>query len=229
MKRIKKLSEYEDTLIWMSYRYAISKHTIDANNHAYEIAKNSYYRLLLTPKRMQFMSKDINMEIQSKIAWFPISFKINNYYGCDKFGNTPLGLVFDFVNNENISNISQLNLYSNVDINIDNNGNVSYIKLNNNNTNLFELKLLDIEDLMNWQILSNIFDLKNHKFCKIFDNNEEKIVEYVNIYQKEQGNKLHYKQVKLDITKYLDNLSNNYIIDETYIIEDNLKLNIYNV
>ena len=119
MKRIKKLSEYEDTLIWMSYKYAISKHTIDANNHAYEIAKNSYHRLLLTPKRMQFMSKDINMEIQSKIAWFPISFKINNYYGWNKFGNTPLGLVFDFINNENISNISQLNLYSNIDIDID--------------------------------------------------------------------------------------------------------------
>lgn len=228
MKRIKKLSEYEDTLIWMSYKYAISKHTIDANNHAYEIAKNSYHRLLLTPKRMQFMSKDINMEIQSKIAWFPISFKINNYYGWNKFGNTPLGLVFDFINNENISNISQLNLYSNIDIDIDGNGNVSYIK-SNNNTNLFELNLLDIEDLMNWQILSNIFDLKHHKFCKILDNNEEKIVEYVNIYQKEQGNKLYYKQVKLDIAKYLDNLSTNYIIDERYIIEDNLKLNIYNV
>lgn len=228
MKRIKKLSEYEDTLIWMSYKYAINRHTIDANSHAYDIAKNSYYRLLLTPKRMQFMSKDINMEIQSKVSWLPVSFKINNYYGWDIFGNTPLGLIFEFINNENISNISQLNSYSNVDINIDNRGNVSYVKLNNN-ANLFGLKLLDIEDLINWQILSNIFDLKHHKFCKIFDNNEEKIVEYVSIYQKQQTDKLYYKKVKLDITKYLDNLSNNYIINEADIIEDNLELNNYNI
>lgn len=227
MKRIKRLSEYEDTLIWMSYKYAISKHTINANNHAYEIAKNSYYRLLLTPKRMQFMSKDINNEIQSKIAWFSISFKINNYYGWDKFGNTPLGLIFEFINNENITDISQLNIYSNININICNDGSVSYEKINNSNS--YALKLMDIEDLMSWQILSNIFDLKHHKFCKLNTNDKEQIVEYINIYQKEQGNKLHYKQIKIDINKYLENSHNDYIINECDIIEDNLQLNTYNV
>lgn len=227
MKRIKRLSEYEDTLIWMSYKYAINKHTINSNNHAYEIAKNSYYRLLLTPKRMQFMSKDINTEIQSKIAWFSISFKINNYYGWDKFGNTPLGLILEFINNENIKDISELNIYSNINVNVNSDGSHSYEKINNINS--YGLTLMDIEDLMPWQILSNIFDLKHHKFCKLNSGNKEQIVEYINIYQKEQGNKLHYKQVKIDINKYLEDLNNDYIIHESDIVEDNLQLNTYNV
>jgi len=227
MKRIKRLSEYEDTLIWMSYKYAINKHTINSNNHAYEIAKNSYYRLLLTPKRMQFMSKDINTEIQSKIAWFSISININNYYGWDKFGNTPLGLILEFINNENINDISQLNIYSNININVNSDGSHSYEKINNINS--YGLTLMDIEDLMPWQILSNTFDLKHHKFCKLNSGNKEQIVEYINIYQKEQGNQLHYKQVKIDINKYLEDLDNDYIIDESDIVEDNLQLNTYNV
>ena len=58
---VKMLSQYEEDCVWMSYRYCIGRHTIASQCHAGNIAWNAYGRL--TPERMQFMSEDINNEI----------------------------------------------------------------------------------------------------------------------------------------------------------------------
>ena len=97
-KRIKKLSDYEETLIWMSYRYAIGRHTIASCTHAGDIGQNSYDRLLLTPSRMQFMSKDINEEIERCLSFGPCTFRIDRYSGVNIEDISPLNIFYQFIN-----------------------------------------------------------------------------------------------------------------------------------
>lgn len=231
-KRIKKLSDYEETLIWMSYRYAIGRHTIASHSHAGDIAQNSYERLLLTPTRMQFMAKDINSEISSRLSWSSFNFRIDQYYGENRFGHSPLDLFYEFINSLNITDVQELGKYKDVHCYIDNfTGEVRYeTKLNEDDSKRY-VSFMDYEDYECWQTLAKVFDLKHHKFCKCIYNGEESIIEYVDIYRREMRDDglIKYEKVKMPIDGYLKNTYISTRINEDYIVEDNLQLNNYNV
>lgn len=230
-KRIKKLSDYEETLIWMSYRYAIGRHTIASNMHAGDIAQNSYERLMLSPARMQFMSKDINQEIASRLSWSNFNFRIDNYYGENRWGHHPLDLFYEFINSLHITDIQELGKYKDIHVYIDYmNGDVTYEpRLKEDNSTSY-VSCMDYEDLDCWQILSKVFDLKHHKFCRAIYNGEESIIEYIDVYRRVSGSEeIKYEKVKMPIDKYLNNPSISCRIDEKYIVEDNIDLNKYDV
>lgn len=233
-KRIKKLSDYEETLIWMSYRYAIGRHTIASCTHAGDIAQNSYDRLLLTPGRMQFMSKDINDDILRHLEWAPYNFTIDRS-GFSQEEIEPLNLFYQFINTLNIKSFNELNNIKRVET-VKTNGEVSFIVIyNEDGKESGYISSMDIDDLEPWQNLSSVFNLKNHKFCKTLYNGEEKIVEYVDVWRRKYGEDGHpseiirYEKAKMPIDSYLGNPSISTRINEEYIVEDNLNINNYNV
>ena len=230
-KRIKKLSDYEETLIWMSYRYAIGRHTIASCTHAGDIAKNSYDRLLLTPSRMQFMSMDINDDILHHLEWAPYNFTIDRSSGFSQEEIEPLNLFYQFINTLNIKNFNELNNIKRVET-FKTNGNISFnVIYNEEGKESGYISSMDIDDLEPWQKLSSIFNLKNHKFCKTMYNGEENIIEYVDVWHRKHGEDgypsevIQYEKVKMPIDSYLDNPSVLTSINEEYIVEDNLNTN----
>lgn len=62
----KKLTQFEEDCIWMSYRYCIGRHTITSNMHAGHIAQNCYDRL--SNERLEFMANDIRDSINFKLG-----------------------------------------------------------------------------------------------------------------------------------------------------------------
>ena len=61
------ISEFEETCMWMSYRYAIGRHTIAASMHANDIATHFFYRL--SNDRKEFTAFDIAREIDNDLRW----------------------------------------------------------------------------------------------------------------------------------------------------------------
>lgn len=61
------MSDFKETCIWMSYRYAIGRSSIASNMHALDIARNMDW----VPKnRWEFTGKDILREINGRIKWY---------------------------------------------------------------------------------------------------------------------------------------------------------------
>lgn len=63
----KQMSEYEVDAMWMSYRYAIGRHTAAATMHAGNMIKNVYGRL--DDDRTKFYAYDIRREISYHLQW----------------------------------------------------------------------------------------------------------------------------------------------------------------
>ena len=57
-EKFKPLSDYEYDSLWMSYRYAIGRHTIAAHMHASDIAQYSVDKL--SPDQKKIVARDIN-------------------------------------------------------------------------------------------------------------------------------------------------------------------------
>lgn len=236
-KRIKKLSMYEETLIWMSYRYAIGRHTIASFTHAGDIAKNSYDRLLLTPSRMQFMSKDINEEIERCLSFCPCTFRIDKYSGVNIEDISPLNIFYQFINSLNIENYNELKKIDNVEAYYDKECSefkfdIKYLEEGNEQRYISEM---DIEDLEPWQKLASVFNLKKHKFCKTLYDGKENIIEYVDVWRRKVDENgyltkvIQYEKVKMPIDSYLSNPSILTCINEEYIVEDDINIDKYNV
>ena len=61
------MSNFKETFIWMSYRYAIGRKTIAATSHAYDIARNMDW---VSKDRWEFTGMDILREINGRIKWY---------------------------------------------------------------------------------------------------------------------------------------------------------------
>ena len=61
------MSDFKETCIWMSYRYAIGRKTIAATSHAYDIAHNMDW---IPKARWQFTGIDILREINFHIRCY---------------------------------------------------------------------------------------------------------------------------------------------------------------
>lgn len=221
-KIIKPLSDYEETLIWMSYRYAIGRHTIASCTHAGDIAKHSYERLLLNKNRMQFMSKDINEEIGRCLEWQPFHFTINRYSGFEEHEISPLNFFYMFINSINIKDFSELNKYKTIEV-VKDGDSIKFNTVLKESDEKSYISSMDIDDLEPWQKLASVFNLKSHKFCKTNFNNEEKIIEYIDNWVRITDEFIKYELRKMPIDSYLNNSVITCSINEDYIVEDNLK------
>lgn len=230
MGRVKKeklepLKDYEEDGIWMSYRYCIGRKSISSHARAGDILKHYYKRLKLTPDRCIFMSKDINKSIEDCLRWG----QLNVYFGYSQYDTVyPLEETFRAISDnigiidpENLNNISKIN------IQVLDYGNVDYKISYNENKNL-HYPLSDLEDLMVWNNCAKILDLKSHKVCKVSYQDKDEYIEYVDCMTIDRQEDGKYKLInrKVPVDRYISNSYLNSYINQNYIIEDNLPLNV---
>lgn len=245
-EQIKKISEFEETCMWMSYRYAIGRHTIASSMHANDIACHFFYRL--PNDRKEFTSFDIAREIDNQLRW---QFNLFIQYPNINENFYPYEILMKFIKKYNIKDLDEFNKFKRIDYNCSNEEfKVRYVddyidayhsspdgseqkeiydKKRNYNT-------MDLEDLLHWQMLSACFDIKKLKVVKtLYEGKEEEhicfksyFLQYgrttkISQYNSEpyEINDLHniwWDEHWVPIDKYLSGQENSYIADE-YIIE----------
>lgn len=230
MGRVKKeklepLKDYEEDGIWMSYRYCIGRKSISSHARAGDILKHYYKRLKLTPDRCIFMSKDINKSIEDCLRWG----QLNVYFGYSQYDTVyPLEETFRAISdNIGIIDPEKLNNISKINIQVLDYGNVDYKISYNENKNL-HYPLSDLEDLMVWNNCAKILDLKSHKVCKVSYQDKDEYIEYVDCMTIDRQEDGKYKLInrKVPVDRYISNSYLNSYINQNYIIEDNLSLNV---
>lgn len=229
MGRIKKeilepLKDYEEDGIWMSYRYCIGRHTIASHMRAGDILKHYYKRLKLTPERCKFMSKDINKSIEDCLRWG----QLNVYMSYSQYDNiNPLDETLNAISDEdgvidgeNIKHISKINIEF-----FD--GKVLSRISNDVDKTLF-YPLNDLKDLIVWSNCAKILDIDSHKVCKVSYQGKDEYIEYVEMTSIDNIDDGNYKVIKrkVPVDKYVANSAIYSYINEDYIVEDNLPLNI---
>lgn len=206
------LSRYEEDCIWMSYRYCIGRHTIAAHMHAGEIASHAYGRM--SDERTQFMSKDINREI-AHILNIHNWFEFDNEWSIPQNEYRPFDLLCRCLSDNNIHTDEELRKIKNITAIYDGGKWLFDIHYFNHGDNVRSLS--DIQDLEVWQQLANLFDLKNHKMCRLKD---DTLCEYYECWKMDRDG---YKMYRIPVEKRHNFSVLSYIPDES-IVEDDVKI-----
>lgn len=201
-KKVKYLSEYEEDLIWMSYRYCIGRHTIAAGMHAGNIAKHAYNKL--QPERQQFMAYDIRRSIEDVLCIGEPSFFIDS--NIDRRDYRPLEMYLEALKENGIKNNSDLSCIKSIRV-TNNSGKVEYTvtKLKEDEHCISEHLLSDIHDLFTWANLAACFDKQNHKMVtvKLSDTNETYTTECFESYQLKSYDSYEYEKCFVPVDKYI--------------------------
>ena len=212
----KNLSSYEEDCIWMSYRYCIGRHTIAAHCHAGDIANNAYSRM--TKERMQFISKDINREIYDVLHmhdWFNIDYvwNLQNF--------RPLDIFYQCLNDIGFKTYDDIKKIKSIDCYFTNDNELKTDVYYYNDNDKFNFKsFMDVEDLGVWQRLANLFDVDNHKWCRLTDDSIVEYYEFWTINRTKEG--LVFEKVKTPVENY-HNFSIVKFIPEENIKDDNIR------
>ena len=178
------ISEFEETCMWMSYRYAIGRHTIASTMHANDIATHFFYRL--SNDRKEFTAFDIAREIDNDLRW-----KYNLYidYPNENINFRPFETLMEFIKNEKIKDLDEFNKFKSIRYNVSSgvwgvSYSDSYVDAYHSSPIGVEQKevydkkksysTMDLEDLLHWQKLSAAFDIKRLKVIKtLYEGKEE--------------------------------------------------------
>lgn len=215
MKEQQMLSEYEIDNIWMSYRYCIGRHTIASHCHAGDIANNAYGRM--SKERMQFMAKDINQEIYNYLH-------VNDWFCVDNVWNLksfrPLDIFYQCLNDIGLKTYDDIKKIRNIECDFKKDGELNTNVYYFNNGKFNYKSFMDVEDLEVWQRLANLFDIENHKWCRMEGGIIVEYYEYWTHYTTENG--IEFRKIKCPIEGY-HNFSVTKWIDEQFIEEDNIE------
>ncbi len=209
---------YHEDLVWMSYRYAIGRHTIAAHQHALNIAKYEYYTL--THDQKQHFAIDIRQCIEDNLRFSEYNFSID--YSIIQEERKPLEFLLQyFIDNPNWQITGD---YKGLTVLKDNNGNIIYEKKKTNTYNTSPLSIMILEDLLVWMDLASYFDEDNYKVCKVEHNGNIEEITYFDsyiYYQSKDNNLPYWKKVKKPVKEYIKYLGSDcYIPDDLKIIED---------
>ena len=238
------LSSFEETCMWMSWRYAIGRNSISSVTHAHDIAMNTFWRQTIDKKT--FNAFDIAREIDNQLIYL-FNFYVDhpnlneNYHPLEKF--------FEFLKQENIHCLDELNNYKSIRYDIE--GNFKFIKYpyvdayHSNpegyeqeeyydNPNPRHFSTIDIDDLIPWQMLAAAFDVKKLLVVQTEYNGKKEDIICFRSYEKNyarttkkdlQGNDYEindtnnytYNEKYVPLDKYLTFSGENYHIDNEYI------------
>lgn len=229
------ISKFEETCMWMSYRYAIGRHTIASSMHANDIGTHFFYRL--SNDKKEFTAFDIAREIDNILR---INFNLYIDHPNDNINYHPFELLMEFIKNENIKDLNEFNKFKFIKYIVDKDiWNVSYSDsyvdayhsspIGEEQEEKYDKEkiysIMDLEDLLHWQMLSACFDVKRLKVVKtLYEGKEEEhicfksyFLQYGHKTEPYEINDLHniwWDEHWIPIDKYLSGNENSYMADE---------------
>lgn len=207
---------YHEDLVWMSYRYAIGRHTIAAHQHALNIAKYEYDNF--TKDERKHFATDIRQCIEDNLRFGEYNVSID--YSILSEDKRPLEFLLQYF----IDNPNWEDDYKGLIIKRDEStGKIIYVNKKLNTNQYSPLSIMYLEDLLVWMDLASYFDEDNYKVCKIEHNGEIKEITYFDSYilcQNKDDIKSYWKKVKKPVEQYIRYLGTDcYIQDDVKIIE----------
>jgi len=227
---ILKVNDFEETCMWMSYRYAIGRHSIASVMHANDIAQNLFYRLPNDRKEFTAfdIAREIDYQLKNDFLFYVDTASIQentNYY--------PLEAFIGFLEKTGINDFRKLEEFYRVEWDGKkyksgkHRPNEDYIGHQRRDTNL--------DDLLPWQRLAACFDVHRLKVVKTLYQGEEKEYICFKTYFKRYGKKIEkdlqgndmeindlhnikYVEHWMDLNSYLGGHENRYISD-SFIVD----------
>lgn len=210
------MSSYELDGIWMSYRYCIGRHTISSHARAGDIALNAYGRM--THEKMQFVSVDINSSIYDQLLrnWLIL----DNRWSIPSKDFKPLEILYKRLMQLNVTSEDDFKRIRQISGFYDTtSGDFNFDEWEYSNTNISKDSFSDLVDLEIWQRLANLFDVDNHKWCKMVDGSYTEYYECL-LHDRDDNRRLRFRTYKCPVDAR--NLSILTYIDEQFIEEDNI-------
>lgn len=240
-EKIKKITEFEETCMWMSYRYAIGRNSIASVMHANDIARNLFYRI--PNDRKEFTSFDIAREIDNDLRF---EFKLYIDYPYETHNFKPYEILMEFIKTENIRDLDEFNKFKSIRydcasedffIQYDD----SYVDAYHSNPDgalqkeEYDIKkhysTMNLEDLLHWQKLSACFDVHNLKVVHtLYEGKEQDHICFKSYflqygaateigldgkpYQINDLKNIWWDEHWIDLDSYLSGQENRYIADE---------------
>lgn len=164
IKKLNPATEFEKMLMWTSYRYCIGRHSY-VTAMADDIGIN-FYSKLTEDERLR-TAKDICRQIKDCLHFLPFSFVIDKDWSdnCN-----PINILMQFFRRADITCMEELADYCEVcyDSKEDkfHTEKRSFRKLNS------YISVSDIEDLLVWDRLANLFDNRSHRMVTLIDGSE---------------------------------------------------------
>ena len=240
--KVTQITDFEETCMWMSYRYAIGRHSIGSLMHADDIAKNLFYRIPNDKK--EFTSFDIAREISDQLN-YSFNFYIDDRFSYQNQNYHPFEKFMYFLKRDDIHNLNDLNNYKAIHSEGDNINAIKYPLVDAyhsnpdgdeqkeyyDNPHPKNISHMDIDDLIPWQMLSAAFDIYNLKIVTtVLDDIKEEHTCFKTYFKKYarkitkdlQGNdyeindldNVTYLEHYIDLDSYLAGRKNRYICDE---------------
>lgn len=146
--------------MWTSYRYCIGRHSYVVSM-ADDMAVHYYNKL--STDRKQFTALDIRREIRDHLRILPFTFNISIWsYKEDEYN--PLKVLFNFFEKEHISSIEELSTIARIDYDAHKD---KYTFSRCESTFKSYISASEIDDLLPWENLASLFDIKNHKILTL--------------------------------------------------------------
>ena len=183
-EKIKKITNFEEDCMWMSYRYCIGRSSISSLSHAHDIATNLFYRL--SNDRKEFTAFDIAREIDTILR---IKFNFHIEYPNLNKNFYPLEKLIEFIKRNDIRNLNEFNKYKYIKYSYATDKfsviyDDSYVDAYHSSPIGEEQKEMykirkhyspsDITDLLPWQELAACLDVHNLKVIEAEYKDEEK-------------------------------------------------------
>lgn len=219
-KKPKYLSEYEENLIWMSYRYCIGRHTITAHHHAMDIAQHAYGKM--SRERQEFMAYDIRREIAEHIRYGETSFTIIPAAQQNANWFRPLELFINGLKHFNIRTQGELSHVKWIHYTADHTYEIKYFDESEQPT-YSSYRSMDIDDLIIWEELANLFDYKSHKIATVKhpETGEISKIEVFKSFILKDHYGYEYIPVWKEVSNNISSYSSRYLNDECIVsIED---------
>lgn len=213
------MTEFEYDCLWMSIRYAIGRHTISSHSHAGEIVRNCYGRFI-SEERQEYEAYDICREIDDVLRWH-FNFYISEHELDNREQFQPLDLFLNFITTYGITDINDFKKIKAIYVKYDKSTkefSFDVREMPNGEDSKSCYSLMDIDDLIIWQLASHCLNRCCHKKAILIDDTECEMFDGWTNDRTNPNVQLSYKKIHIPVDSFRVNSS---VI--TYIPDENIK------
>ena len=212
------LSDYEMDAMWMSYRYAIGRHSIASVMHAGKLVQAVYDRL--AEERKAFCAFDMRREVNMRLEW-GYNFGLDFSFPQEEFD--PIKALMEFSTRPEVKEVGLLKFLQNhwVKVSKGSNNELAF-HIEETKDKHIELYAFELDDLIIWANAANALDKKRHHTVTTEYDGEikehdafELIIQHYDYNTGQSEIALHY----CSIDSYLESAGRQSYLAEEYIIE----------